>query len=145
MIDVPLKLDSHRCDQPGLQVVDPALDHELLVSQHSRDDRRGFGKDECLVSDILPYGRVQVSPGHLDGWPDVLKEPADLPGKFRPLHRGRDGTAGRVPQDVYGFNSDDRDCEFQASNIFIGCNVARDPRDEQVSESLIEDDFDGNT
>ena len=88
---------------------------------------------------------VEVSPSRLDRGTDILKQSADLPWDFRPLHRCRNRAAGSVPQDVQGFHAQNGGRKLQTSDIFARGNVPRNPRDKQVSEPLIEDDFDGNT
>jgi hypothetical protein len=69
---------------------------------------------------------------------------ADLPGDFIALHGCIDRSAFGVSEDAEDLSAEYASSEFEAADVFTAGDVAGDAGHEEVSESVVEDDFDGD-
>ena len=74
----------------------------------------------------------------------MLEQAADLTGYLLPFQGRVHGAAAGMAEHENHFHSQRQGGELDAADIFMRRQVAGDPIDEQVAESLIEDDFDGH-
>jgi hypothetical protein len=80
-----------------------------------------------------------------DGRSDVLEQSADLAGDFIAFDGRVDSSALCVSEDIQDFCAEDAGAEFEAADIFTAGHISGDACDEQISEALIEDDFNGDS
>jgi hypothetical protein len=99
-----------------------------------------FGLNLCVEFD----GFVDVALRLFDGLADVRVQRADLAGDGICFHGGFYGAATRVAQDEKNLDAKHRDAVFEAGDDLRRNNVACDTRNENLADSLVEYQFDGN-
>ena len=125
------------------KVVDSSDNFQFAFGNQILQDRRD-GKLFDLELDIVFNGLVQITTGMFAAGLDLVIQRTNDTRNGPTSHGGIDGTTAGVSQDVQDLGAQNGGSEFQRSNGFGVDNVSSNTADEDISESLIKDNFDGD-